>query len=242
MTVSHRFVFQRSFHNNDDDKILFPIRMRRIVGFVILFGWWWLSFGSVLVPTLVVLLVHGSEHPIMASSTSSASSMQPVQQQQQQQQPFDSYYRTNDADFTVSIKPNKNQSNNSTNHHIVTTIAFGSCHKTKYYNASIWDTMVQQSDPDSFLWLGDTIYPPYRGLATVEQLEQEYHQMLYNATIGYTQFIQYMQQKTLEIIHPRRSVGKPQYLVYGMIMIMVGMIWEMICRINGNDHNCFGNF
>jgi alkaline phosphatase D len=67
-------------------------------------------------------------------------------------------------------------------------IAFGSCHKNKYADASIWRTL-QSTRPSAFLWTGDAAYPPARNIASLELLEKEYDTMLHNATIGYQEFI-----------------------------------------------------
>lgn len=93
---------------------------------------------------------------------------------------------------TVLQPPNDNIDTTPT----TTTIAFGSCHKVKYYDPTIWQTIQRVSKPDAFLWLGDTIYPPYRGLASLEQVQNEYDAMLRNTSVGYSEFVQYMQQKS----------------------------------------------
>jgi alkaline phosphatase D len=69
-------------------------------------------------------------------------------------------------------------------------VAFGSCHKNKYANTehSIWKTIQEESDPQLWLWTGDAVYPPDRGIASLDLLRQEYSQMKENATIGYSSF------------------------------------------------------
>ena len=69
----------------------------------------------------------------------------------------------------------------------ISKIAFGSCHKSKYATGDIW-TSIAASQPQVFLWTGDSVYPPTRGIATVELLKKEYNNMLNNATIQYSQF------------------------------------------------------
>lgn len=75
---------------------------------------------------------------------------------------------------------------------ILTKLAFGSCHKRKYVNISdsttIWDVISHQSKPDAFVWTGDSVYPPTRGIASVDLLETEYHHMNHNASLGYSRF------------------------------------------------------
>ncbi len=93
----------------------------------------------------------------------------------------------------------------------VSTIAFGSCHKRKYairhdlptttttptgnngdsssssIQKTIWPTIAAH-DPDVFVWTGDAVYPPKRGIASVQLLQEEYEQMNFNATLGYATF------------------------------------------------------
>jgi len=52
----------------------------------------------------------------------------------------------------------------------------------------IWDS-IASIGPDAFLWTGDTIYPPSKGVASTDKLEEEYNNMLTNATVGYSKFI-----------------------------------------------------
>jgi alkaline phosphatase D len=69
-----------------------------------------------------------------------------------------------------------------------TTLAFGSCHKRKAVSPKdgiIWDA-IRAEHPQAFLWTGDAIYPPSRGVASLSQLQGEYQQMLTNDTIGYS--------------------------------------------------------
>lgn len=78
-------------------------------------------------------------------------------------------------------------------HDTLTKMAFGSCHKRKYVNISteattIWDTIQQHDQPDAFVWTGDSIYPPTRGIASLELLEEEYHHMKHNESLGYSSF------------------------------------------------------
>lgn len=68
----------------------------------------------------------------------------------------------------------------------ISKIAFGSCHKSKYSTGDIW-TSIAASQSQVFLWTGDSVYPPTRGIATVELLQNEYNTMLKNASIGYRQ-------------------------------------------------------
>lgn len=69
-----------------------------------------------------------------------------------------------------------------------TKFAFGSCHKSKYADPQIWKTITKES-PDAFLWTGDAVYPPVRGLASIELLQAEYHRMKHSDAIGYSEFV-----------------------------------------------------
>ena len=77
-------------------------------------------------------------------------------------------------------------------HETLTTLAFGSCHKRKYVNPSsaptIWDTIQKKEEPDAFVWTGDSVYPPTRGVAPIAMLQEEYRQMQHNASLGYANF------------------------------------------------------
>ena len=45
-------------------------------------------------------------------------------------------------------------------HLIVTTLAFGSCHKSSYVNdenGTIWDAIGETLRPDAFLWTGEKL-------------------------------------------------------------------------------------
>lgn len=68
-------------------------------------------------------------------------------------------------------------------------LAFGSCHKNKYVDPAntIWDS-IRKKEPDVFLWTGDSVYPPTRGIASVELLQQEYNQLKNNHSLGYATF------------------------------------------------------
>jgi alkaline phosphatase D len=79
----------------------------------------------------------------------------------------------------------------------ISKLAFGSCHKRKYVNTSaattIWNA-IQQEEADAFVWTGDSVYPPTRGVASLDLLQQEYTQMKHNASLGYAPF-----HSTLEV-------------------------------------------
>jgi alkaline phosphatase D len=66
-------------------------------------------------------------------------------------------------------------------------LTFGSCHKRKKANALIWKS-IKAEKADAWLWTGDAVYPSGRGVASVEQLENEYRQMKENETLGYSDF------------------------------------------------------
>ena len=73
-------------------------------------------------------------------------------------------------------------------------LAFGSCHKRKYVNPSaptIWHKITEEN-PDAFVWTGDSVYPPTRGVASVELLQEEYRQMAQNKSLGYATFHPHM--------------------------------------------------
>lgn len=63
-------------------------------------------------------------------------------------------------------------------------LAFGSCHKRKYPNPRIWES-VRAKSPQAWLWTGDSIYPPQRGVADLATMETEYHHMHHNQSVGY---------------------------------------------------------
>lgn len=66
-------------------------------------------------------------------------------------------------------------------------LAFGSCHKNKYANPQIWRS-VQSLDPQAWIWMGDAVYPPVRGIASVNLLEKEYDKLKNNQSLGYSDF------------------------------------------------------
>jgi alkaline phosphatase D len=71
-----------------------------------------------------------------------------------------------------------------TNDTLLTKLAFGSCHKSKYATGDVWASIAATS-PQVFLWVGDSVYPPTRGIASIELLKREYRAMLDNTTVGY---------------------------------------------------------
>ena len=65
-------------------------------------------------------------------------------------------------------------------HRPVQTFAFGSCHKNQYVvdepdSAALWRTITERHKPEAFLWTGDTVYAPKRGVATIDELALEYN-------------------------------------------------------------------
>lgn len=72
----------------------------------------------------------------------------------------------------------------------LTRLAFGSCHKSKYANTShsIWKTIKEKAIPQVFIWTGDAVYTPARGIASLELLRQSYREMKENETLGYSKF------------------------------------------------------
>ena len=83
----------------------------------------------------------------------------------------------------------------------LTRIAFGSCHSRgafdKHFateltiNNTIWDTIAEVVQPQTFLWTGDAVYPPMKvkGDYPLDVLKNEFHQMKTNETLGYASFI-----------------------------------------------------
>jgi alkaline phosphatase D len=67
-------------------------------------------------------------------------------------------------------------------------LAFGSCHKSKRNDGHVFDN-IPKSAP-VWIWTGDAIYPPKRGIASVELLRQEYQNLKTNHTLGYAEFVQ----------------------------------------------------
>ena len=70
----------------------------------------------------------------------------------------------------------------------VSRIAFGSCHKSKYTDSvnNIWKTIQETYNPQVWLWTGDAIYPPARGVASIDLLKETYRDMKENLTLGYS--------------------------------------------------------
>jgi alkaline phosphatase D len=109
------------------------------------------------------------------------------------------------ADVTLIVSDDYIQNRTMNHPHTkrdIFRIAFGSCHKRKWalYHRqqqqqqqqqskaiTIWD-IIQGNHPDIFLWVGDTVYPPNYGIASLEELEYEYHQLALNETYGYSTF------------------------------------------------------
>ena len=73
-------------------------------------------------------------------------------------------------------------------------LAFGSCHKNKYADAQIWKTIASET-VDGFLWTGDAIYPPVRGIASLDELRDEYQRTRKDPRIGYSDFLTTLQQQ-----------------------------------------------
>ena len=86
----------------------------------------------------------------------------------------------------------------------LTRLAFGSCHSravnrrlaksradSNANNSTIWDVINSTIQPQTFLWAGDAIYPPMKikGDTPVNVMQDEYHQMLTNDTLGYSKFV-----------------------------------------------------
>ena len=87
----------------------------------------------------------------------------------------------------------------------LTNLAFGSCHKNKAVTKShqiIWPS-ITRIKPQTFLWLGDTIYSPSKKepVALIETLEVEYDDLLSNSTIGYKDFLHNASLTSLTSIH-----------------------------------------
>eukprot|EP00547_Thalassionema_nitzschioides_P010193 CAMPEP_0194224406 /NCGR_PEP_ID=MMETSP0156-20130528/37376_1 /TAXON_ID=33649 /ORGANISM="Thalassionema nitzschioides, Strain L26-B" /LENGTH=409 /DNA_ID=CAMNT_0038955949 /DNA_START=27 /DNA_END=1254 /DNA_ORIENTATION=- len=79
----------------------------------------------------------------------------------------------------------------------VSRLVFASCHKRKAAPAHLWET-VAQLNPQAFVWAGDTVYPPKRGVASLELLKHEYEQLRYNESLGYRKFI--TSNPTVEVV------------------------------------------
>lgn len=90
-----------------------------------------------------------------------------------------------DADFIYRIT--NTSTNNYKNNTLPTKIVFGSCHKSKYTDAQIWDT-IRSEHADAFFWTGDAIYPPVRDLASLEMLQHEYDKLIHNP--GYASLLE----------------------------------------------------
>lgn len=77
----------------------------------------------------------------------------------------------------------------------LSTLAFGSCHMNKAIDKNpklqlIWPS-ITNLQPQSFLWLGDTIYSPSKkySIAPVDLLKDEYNNLISNSTFGYIDFL-----------------------------------------------------
>ncbi len=94
----------------------------------------------------------------------------------------------------------------------LTKVAFGSCHKNKIKKnvTPIWKA-ISSIQPQTFLWLGDTIYAPKQNknqqsitsiasIASIEILKNEYDNLISNSTIGYIDFLN-ASSKSLSSIH-----------------------------------------
>ena len=80
-------------------------------------------------------------------------------------------------------------------------IAFGSCHSRGAFNKrltskdngdapTIFDTISSTVQPQTFLWTGDSIYPPkgLHGDMPLSIMQIEYDEMRHNTTLGYAKF------------------------------------------------------
>ena len=79
----------------------------------------------------------------------------------------------------------------------INELAFGSCHKAKSRRQN------NKSSPSLplnafrnvpnhvpvWIWTGDAVYPPKRGIASVDLLRQEYQNMRTNSSLGYGDFV-----------------------------------------------------
>ena len=63
----------------------------------------------------------------------------------------------------------------------LTRVAFGSCHKLKYAVArfpNLWSTIWEGAQhPQVWLWTGDAVYPPSKGVASLSELDESYQAM-----------------------------------------------------------------
>ena len=75
-------------------------------------------------------------------------------------------------------------------------LAFGSCHKSKYADARLWQTIGSHEKMDAFLWTGDAVYPPTRDVASLELLASEYRRLLHDPAIGYQQFVERLKSQS----------------------------------------------
>ena len=64
----------------------------------------------------------------------------------------------------------------------ISKVAFGSCHKNKWAKTAkpvIWPS-IASLQPDVFVWTGDAVYPPTRGVASLQSLRDEYTTTMQN--------------------------------------------------------------
>ena len=76
----------------------------------------------------------------------------------------------------------------------INELAFGSCHKAKSRrrNKSPAPLNAFRNVPKQvpvWIWTGDAVYPPKRGIASVDLLREEYRNMLTNSSLGYGEFV-----------------------------------------------------
>jgi alkaline phosphatase D len=102
--------------------------------------------------------------------------------------------------WTLGGEATANNNNNTHNRKTNKKIAFGSCHKNlKATVPSIWNTILNEEQPDSWIWTGDATYPSSRdpitgkkryGPAPPSELQQLLEELKSNATIGYSDFLE----------------------------------------------------
>lgn len=98
--------------------------------------------------------------------------------------------RATDYEFPRTSRPEEgldvNKDNDNNSDAPIRSLAFGSCHKLKYAQgrlaaSNLWESVLSAANssapPDAWIWTGDAVYPPSKGIAPLDELEDEYQKM-----------------------------------------------------------------
>jgi PhoD-like phosphatase len=88
------------------------------------------------------------------------------------------------ADYELSASRPEQERLDASTDAPIRSLAFGSCHKLKYAqerlaSSNLWQSILNAttSPPDAWIWTGDAVYPPTKGIAPLDELAHEYHAM-----------------------------------------------------------------